>query len=361
MNVKNINLDLVARLSSRIFLGEELCRSEDWLKITVNYTVDLMFAAEKLRHVPGPLRWIAHWFLPEAQKLRAEVKQAGDIIRPVLEKRRREKAMLQAQGKESVEYYDAVEWFEQAARAKGCSYNPEVVQLFLSTVAIHTTSDLLTVTMLDIARNPHIIEPLREEMTSILKNGGWKKTSLNDLKLLDSVIKESLRLKPIGIGKSVHNPFRLATTSTNACPLHKVSMRRVATSGLKLDDGTYLPKGSKVVVSSHRMWDPAVYDNPGTWDGARFLRLRDQPNKNKEALFVSTSERHLGFGHGKHGCPGRFFAASELKVALCHILLKYDLCIAQDAIVQHRLIGASYYADPAAKLLIRRRKEIVEI
>ena len=200
--MKKISLDLVARLSSRIFLGEELCRNEDGLKITVNYTVDLMFAAEKLRRVSAPLRRIVHWFLPEARKLRSEVQQAGNIIRLVLEKRRKEKAMLQSQGKETVEYNDAIEWFEQAATAKGCSYDPEIVQLFLSTVAIHTTSDLLTVTMLDIVRNPDIIKPLREEMTSVLENGPWKKTSLNDMKLLDSVIKESLRLKPIAVGES---------------------------------------------------------------------------------------------------------------------------------------------------------------
>ena len=160
-----------------------------------------MVAAEKLRQVPGFLRRVVHWFLPEAQKLRAEVREAGNIIRPVLEARRKEKRRREAEGKEPIEYNDAIEWFEQTAVAKGCTYDPEIVQLFLSTVAIHTTSDLLTVTMLDIARNPDIIEPLRAEVRSVLKNGGWKKTALNDMRLLDSVIKESLRLKPIGIGQ----------------------------------------------------------------------------------------------------------------------------------------------------------------
>lgn len=199
--MKAINLALVARLSSRIFLGEELCRNEEWLKITVNYTVDVMKAAERLRRVPGPLRRIVHWFLPEAQKCRDEVKRAGKVIRPVLEKRRREKATMESEGKEALQYNDAIEWFEQMAKSQGTSYDPEVVQLFLSTVAIHTTSDLLTVVMADLARNPEIIEPLREEISSVLRDGGWKKTSLTDMKLLDSVLKESLRLKPIAVGQ----------------------------------------------------------------------------------------------------------------------------------------------------------------
>jgi cytochrome P450 len=40
---------------------------------------------------------------------------------------------------------------------------------------------------------------------------------------------------------------------------------------------------------------------------------------------VSTSPDHLVFGHGRHACPGRFFAAMELKAMLAHILINYDL------------------------------------
>lgn len=333
-NLKDLNLALVSRLSSRIFLGEELCRNDEWLNITVNYTVDVLKAAERLRKIPGSLRRFVHWFLPEAQKCRDEVKRAGRVIRPVLEKRRREKAAMEAEGKEGVQYNDAIEWFEQMAESRGTSYDPEVVQLFLSTVAIHTTSDLLTVIMADLARHPEIIEPLREEIVTVLRDGGWKKTSLTDMKLLDSVLKESLRLKPIAV----------------------VSMRRVAMDHIKLSDGTFLPKGSKMAVSSHRAWDPEVYENPEEWDGSRYVRLRETPGRDKDSLFVSTSERHLGFGHGKHACPGRFFASSELKVALCHILMKYDFKLAPGAVVEHRYSGASYYADPAIRVMIRRRE-----
>ena len=159
-----------------------------------------MKAAERLRHMPSPLRRLVHWWLPEAQKLRAEVKQAGDIIRPVLEHRRQEKAMLNAQGQAPIEYDDAIEWFEQIAIARERKYAPEIVQLFLSTVAIHTTSDLLTVTLLDIARHPEVVEPLREEITRVSPDGQWTKTALHDMQLMDSVLKESLRMKPIGIG-----------------------------------------------------------------------------------------------------------------------------------------------------------------
>jgi hypothetical protein len=43
---------LVAQLSSRVFLGDKVCRNPDWLRITVNYTIDsLMAAAEPERNI----------------------------------------------------------------------------------------------------------------------------------------------------------------------------------------------------------------------------------------------------------------------------------------------------------------------
>lgn len=41
--------------------------------------------------------------------------------------------------------------------------------------------------------------------------------------------------------------------------------------------------------------------------------------------FPATSHDFLAFGHGRSPCPGRFFAASELKILLGHILMNYDL------------------------------------
>jgi cytochrome P450 len=143
-------------------------------------------------------------------------------------------------------------------------------------------------------------------------------------------------------------------------------MRRVATKPVSLSDGTYLSKGTKIAVSSDKMWDPDTYPSPDKWDGYRFYRMREgqdgetsKPSSSvitgQEALLVSTSERHLGFGHGKHACPGRFFAASELKVALAHILMKYDFKVPEGIEVKHRVTGASFYADPFATLMIKRR------
>lgn len=108
----------------------------------------------------------------------------------VLEERR----ALDALGKKP-EYIDAIEWFKQVAN--GRKYDPVNVQLTLSFVAIHTTADMITQLMFDLAQHPEYIQPLREELIAVLKEHGWTKASLYNMKLLDSVLKESQRLRPI--------------------------------------------------------------------------------------------------------------------------------------------------------------------
>lgn len=132
-------------------------------------------------------------------------------------------------------------------------------------------------------------------------------------------------------------------------------MRRRALESVQLPDGTTIPKGASILVSSHNQWDPSIYPNPEEFDGYRFLRLRQLPGQENSSQLVSTGVNHLGFGHGKHACPGRFFAANEVKIALCHMLLKYDWKLAETPpkVMKN---GFRLAADPRAKIVVRRRE-----
>ncbi|OJD25220.1 hypothetical protein ACJ73_03415 [Blastomyces percursus] len=339
ITLKNELIQIIARLSSKVFLGDELCHDERWLDITINYTLHAFAAAESLRMWPSYLRDIVHWFLPRCRASRAEVARARTVIEPILKKRAEHKAALAAQGKEPPKLNDAIEWFEIASRAEGTHVDPVIGQLGLGLAAIHTTSDLSTQVILDIASHPEIIEPLRKEMTEALREGGWKKTSLYKMKLLDSVIKESQRMKPIAA----------------------ISMGRVATADITLSDGTNIPKNTHTVVSSHRMWDPRVHADADKWDGYRFYNMRQIPGQENSSQFVSTSPDHLAFGHGQHACPGRFFAANEVKVLLCHLLLKYDLKVVEGSMIEPFRYSFAINANPNAPLMIRRREDVIDL
>jgi cytochrome P450 len=85
--------------------------------------------------------------------------------------------------------------------------------------------------------------------------------------------------------------------------------------------------------------------------------MRETPGEGHVAHLVSAGPNHLGFGHGVHACTGRFFVSSEVKIALCRLLLKYDRKLPDSPIPRSVAHGMAFSMNPAAKLLICRRTE----
>jgi cytochrome P450 len=72
-----------------------------------------------------------------------------------------------------------------------------------SFAAIHTTSITLTNVLYDLAANPEYAEVLREEIEHISAeepDGKLRKKTMPKLRKLDSFIKESQRINPLGSG-----------------------------------------------------------------------------------------------------------------------------------------------------------------
>ncbi|KAB8356664.1 hypothetical protein FH972_024241 [Carpinus fangiana] len=298
LGLRQTVLDIVARLS-----------------VLVNHTVNAAVAAKVLRTWPVVLRPLVHWFLPECKQLRAEVARARKILDPIIAKRRLGTG-------NNDDYNDAMQWMEEIA--KGRPYNALSAQLALGFAATHTTSDLLSQALMDLCEHPEIIPALREEISEVLSTYGWDKTSLYRMKLLDSCLKETQRVKPVA------------------------------------SNGVVLPRDVPIAISASRLRDSDLYENPDVWDGARFLKLRQTPGNENNGQLVSTSPEHYAFGHGKHACPGRFFAANEVKIALAHIIMKYDFGLANNHKPRTMSHGFEIIADPTVAIRIRRRTEVVD-
>ena len=99
-----------------------------------------------------------------------------------------------------------------------------------------------------------------------------------------------------------------------------------------LSNGQVIPAGLIIEIPAVAVnSDPSIFPNADEFDPLRFYKLRTQ-SKEKESVekaannqFVSVNQSSLTFGYGKHACPGRFFAANEIKMILAHALLRYDV------------------------------------
>ena len=137
-------------------------------------------------------------------------------------------------------------------------------------------------------------------------------------------------------------------------------MRRIVLKDVALPDGILLRKGSRIMVSVDEHWKEENFENAHEFDGYRFMKLRKQ-GETENVQFVSTAPSTLGFGHGHNACPGRFFVANEFKIFLCHFLMKYDFKLAPEADVAPNMYALFYQANQTAKILLRRRREEIQL
>ncbi|CAG7919283.1 unnamed protein product [Penicillium olsonii] len=121
---------------------------------------------------------------------------------------------------------------------------------------------------------------------------------------MDSFLKESQRLHP---------PAAL-------------SAHRVCITDLKLSNGITLKKGSHVAVPSEVIQrSSSNYESPDSFDGFRFVKRAAAGDKNSQ--LVDLSPDYLVFGMGVHACPGRWMASALMKLALAHILTRFDITV----------------------------------
>lgn len=143
---------------------------------------------------------------------------------------------------------------------------------------------------------------------------------------VDSFLKESMRYSGLRACKRhLHLPYNLKFIG------FPVSMTRKALRPYTFSDGTHIPEGTFVFAGASAMhFDPKHYRNGDRFDGFRFANLGQQRGggTNKEGSryqLVTTTSDYLVWGYGRRACPGRFFAALELKLFLAHLVMNYDI------------------------------------
>ncbi|KAL2019156.1 hypothetical protein VTK56DRAFT_10028 [Thermocarpiscus australiensis] len=312
---------IVGCATNRVFVGKPMCRDPRLLEVGMAYAQDVPMTSSVLRMVWKPLRPLAALALTLPIRLRT--RRWEKIIVPEIKRRL---AAYDARQKDpenkslGPEPNDFLQWSIKQAKDSGDPYmwKPTTLAgriLLLNFAAIHTSSFSITNAILDLAASKQeYIDELRSEIESVLAEygGEWNKRALARMEKLDSVFRESARL----------NSF--ATVG--------MSRRVVAKDGLVTPSGVKVPRGATIAVPSYPvLHDSDVYPDAHEFKPFRFAEQRSDEKveyvKRATKAFASTSNEYLAFGHGRNACPGRFFAANELKLMLAHMVLNYDIDI----------------------------------
>ncbi|KAI1033565.1 hypothetical protein LB505_012981 [Fusarium chuoi] len=341
VNIHHALLRIIGMVSGRMFIGPELCRSEQYLDAAINYTMEVMGAQRAVQNMRPWLRPFRAQSLPEVKKLYQRIAEAEAFLEPVV------KTRTDAMNDPSYEKPDDfLQWLIDGKDKfpDKNSQNLAKVQLGLTFAAVHTTTLTATnaIRFYDLAALPDLQTELREEVREALSHSDGQLTSnaLQSMKKMDSFLKETLRVHP-------------ATMA---------SFQRKVLKSFTLSNGQVIPEGvtieiPAVAVSS----DSNVFPHADKFDPLRFYRLRTEAKdggsveKAANNQFVSVNQSSLTFGYGRHACPGRFFAANEIKMILAHALLQYDVKNVGDTIERYPNMEFAHMSipDPSKKLMFK--------
>lgn len=194
---------IIGRVSARVFLGPEHCRNEQWLNTTAEYTENLFVTGTILRFIPRLLRpWIAPW-IPSYKRLQSNMSTARSIIDDILRSRQVDRDELSCEDDSA--FPDMLTWMMRAAQAKERDVE-DISQrtLLLSLSSIHTTALTITQALYDLCQHPQYFEPLREEVARHVEGGrNWTKETVDKLHKMDSLLRESQRLNPVFLCKTL--------------------------------------------------------------------------------------------------------------------------------------------------------------
>ncbi|KAB1188404.1 MULTISPECIES: cytochrome P450 [Haloferax] len=265
--MKNLTLDIIFVT----ILGRELELDGD---------DRLRHAADSLNERFTPSSWVLPDWIPTPSRRRFD--KAKDILREEIQS--------------LVETADKGSLAAQLATALGSDY-PETIesmedQLIGIIFAGHESTALaLTFTFYALATNPDIHDRATREVDRVVGDGPVTAGALDDLAVLERIIKESLRLYP---------------------PIHTIP--RETTRSFSVGECT-IPAGTDVQLSVLRLHrDERWYDDPLEFRPERWTEASDRPKY-----------AYLPFGAGPRSCLGRAFALTEAKLVLATVLREFEL------------------------------------
>ncbi|KAI0267017.1 cytochrome P450 [Gloeopeniophorella convolvens] len=324
----------ICRITNRVFVGLPLCRDPEYQKLNLEFATRVMTIATILIFFPEPLKPFVTRML---SNLPAQFRKEVEFLRPMVEERF---ARLDELGDEWEDRpNDFLMWLMSEAQGPERSLEGLARRMMLVNFAsIHSTSLTTMKALYRLIAHPEYVEGLRQDVEAAVAEEGWTKAGMDKMLKVDSFLRESQRLQGMGL----------------------LSLSRVTLKPFTFSNGLTIPAGVNVAVAvqaTHE--DQETYAKPKDFDGFRFAKLREVDHDATMGKYqtVSTSPEHLPFGHGRHACPGRFFAVNEIKTLLATIVTRYDLKFEDGKGMPPEICFASALIPRSVDVMVRKRQK----
>ncbi|KAM4066397.1 cytochrome p450 [Hirsutella rhossiliensis] len=348
-------LRIIAGAANGAFCGLPLCRDVVFLDRLRDHAMSLFGGAIAMSCLPSALQRVFGPILMIVSRFMAErvMKRSRPIVRERLENTARLKA---DPDHEWTPPQDALQWIidecyaspnrEQLDLGRVCERLLIANDISLLTTAFTAQNFILDLYSSDPARG--YVDALREECADVLRESGgkWTPDAVENLRLVDAAIRESMRISPLG---SVLLPRKVLDPDG------------IVIGGWSVP----VPRGTRIVVPVEPIhYDAKAYPEAHLYNPFRFVQPADNDNNEvvtweKKQSFkvkstVTLDESFLAFGvPGRNACPGRFFALLELKIFVANLLLNYEVEYLKSRPKPVHMMWVKYPSD--ANIRIRRR------
>lgn len=194
-----IIMQVFARMSARVMVGEELC-GDEWQQKSLQYISGFFPVIPALRQNYNPrFYWLAKYFNPEIKGVFKRRRAMAEFLAPTLKARN---DIFDAHIESAERPEDAIQWLIEEHRARGQKLTPDtlaqniIITMFAS---IHSTSSIGLSTLFNLLDHPEYLVEIKEEISRAqqkhLRNSPyWTRQALAELRVLDSVMRETLRM-----------------------------------------------------------------------------------------------------------------------------------------------------------------------
>ncbi|PBK63969.1 cytochrome P450 [Armillaria solidipes] len=330
-------LQIVCRASNRMFVGLPLCRNPEYIKLNINYSIEIFTFARIISLLPTVLKmrviltqYCSSWHHNFMRAIAKIERFLGETVRERMHQQDIYGKDWPGKPNDLVSWLLDIDYGDDKRRSvkEHCSR-----VLLLNAGAIHATSMTFTTALYALATHPEYAETLRDEVESIINEEGCTKAAMGKMDQLDSFVKEAQRL--------YGNVGVFAT-------------ERTTRKDFVFSDGTVVPAGVPIVVASlSTHTDEENYEDPLEFKPWRFSEKSKQEGEGIRHHMTTPSLDFVFFGLGRAACPGRFFAVNELKALMCHILLNFDVKI--DKFPTPVWFAENQMPNESSKVLFRKR------